>query len=208
MAFNWGAFAGQAVSGIGSPSLQHHASQQNKEQSWEMFSANERLMNNAHQREVEDLKKAGINPILTATGGSGAGSSSGSPATMASPSIDMPDLMAYGVSLKQLEQKDRELGQKDKQVGNETDLTKSSIAKNLTEAELKKLEALQTKQGLVGKTLGTEATQNIKKNLGEVGKAGDQLLRRGVQEAIKRIKIPQTLLQSEPPSSGGNLPNQ
>ena len=32
----------------------------------------ERMARNAHQYEIEDLRKAGLNPILSATGGSGA----------------------------------------------------------------------------------------------------------------------------------------
>ncbi|QXP08183.1 MAG: DNA pilot protein [Arizlama microvirus] len=54
-----------------------NAAEAQKNRDWQ-----ERMSNTAHTREVADLRNAGLNPILSATGGSGASSPGGSMATM------------------------------------------------------------------------------------------------------------------------------
>jgi len=56
----------------------------------------ERMANTAHQREIDDLKKAGLNPILSGSGGSGASTPSGSVATMNA--AKMENALGAGVS--------------------------------------------------------------------------------------------------------------
>lgn len=53
-----------------------NAAEAQKQRDWE-----QNMSNTAHQREIQDLKAAGINPVLTATGGNGAATPSGASAS-------------------------------------------------------------------------------------------------------------------------------
>ena len=57
----------------------------------------ERMSNTSYQRAVEDMKKAGLNPILAYANG-GASTPGGSGATITGASMGMPSSSALGVS--------------------------------------------------------------------------------------------------------------
>jgi len=80
MGFDLGGFAGGVLGGLGSYFGQREANKANIKMNREQMAFQKSMSNSAHFREVRDLRNAGLNPILSATGGSGASTPQGSQA--------------------------------------------------------------------------------------------------------------------------------
>lgn len=111
--------AAAAVPGVGQYLGQTEANSANINSAKEQMQFQERMSNTAHQREVADLKAAGLNPILAA-GGSGASAPSGAMATSQNTLSGMENLTHSAMDAtrlkKEMEQTDKNLEATDQQI--------------------------------------------------------------------------------------------
>lgn len=146
----FGALLGGAVNA----GLQDRANQQNQSNIQDQMRFQSQMSNTAHQREVADLKAAGLNPILSA-GGGGASAPAGGAATFTAPQINLPDMMAYGISLKQLEQADQRLA---------IDRTsaEANVLKTMSDKDLNEMQKKLMNKGMMRSDLEGEASKVLR----------------------------------------------
>lgn len=141
--------------GVGSSFLsaegQEAANEASLQSAREQMAFQERMSNTAHQREVADLKAAGINPVLSAN--SGASSPSGESVTFQNEAPDLSQMAATAMQarslLKTLESQDAEIDLR--KASREVQLQQREVAANNAkvleaEARIRNAEAVASEQ--------------------------------------------------------------
>lgn len=147
----------------------------------------ERMANTAHKRQVADLRAAGLNPILSATGGSGAASPSSAPATHNA--ARMENALGAGVSSAlQSMNLHKELEMADSQKA----LNASAVQTQATQQSLNASNAAVARETALNKMqeyrIG-ELNEKSKSMSNEAQEAGLAALKEQAQADLKRARV-------------------
>ncbi|AXL15381.1 DNA pilot protein [Microviridae sp.] len=140
------------------------AKEAQKQRDWQ-----EEMSNTSHQREVDDLKAAGLNPILSVTGGSGASSPVGAKPDLkaGTPGTDLMQFANSAADTKNKKSQNDVIAAQERQIAEQTHVAAetarltgakadSQEMDNAVQAEIKpvKVQGIQAVKNVIGQAVG------------------------------------------------------
>lgn len=185
----WPAIIGGAITGYG----QYRANRETRASTGRQMAFQERMSNTAHQRQMADLKKAGINPMLSARLG---GASSPAGASYQASNIGAAAVEGYGKvsSAKQAQAQTEQARAQTMLTRAQTEKVRTEVLKKIP-AEVRKLDA----EGLLTQTRTSVAEAEA------VFKDLTNRLLRGDLKALKKLGLSAMQLKHAPTNQIGSI---
>jgi hypothetical protein len=143
-------------------SMQQDANAMNYRIAKEQMGFQADMSNTAHQREVDDLRKAGLNPNLSA-GGNGSSTPSGASATMQAAQVRAPEIAPSSLQIASLLQDQERIKLEKQSLDTQKAESAARIAKGLTDQELTKMKTILAQKGIVKAELEGEAAEVLQR---------------------------------------------